>query len=46
MNYLPVKLAKLRKHYNFSQNYIANVLGISVVDYMVMLKSQEKSLVI
>ena len=34
MNYLPVKLAKLRKHYNFSQNYIANVLGISVVDYM------------
>ena len=34
MNYLPDKLARLRKHYNFSQNYIANVLDISVVDYM------------
>ena len=34
MNYLPQKLEKLRKHYNYSQSYLANVLKIDVVDYM------------
>lgn len=34
MNYLPLKLQKLRKHYNYSQAYLANVLGMEVVDYM------------
>ena len=34
MNYLPLKLEKLRKHYNYSQSYLAGVLGVDVVDYM------------
>ncbi|MDO5440776.1 MAG: helix-turn-helix domain-containing protein [Erysipelotrichaceae bacterium] len=34
MNYLPLKLEKLRKHYNYSQSYLADVLGVDVVDYM------------
>ena len=34
MNYLPSKLLKLRKHYNYSQAHIADVLGIDVVEYM------------
>ena len=28
MNYLPSKLLKLRKHYNYSQSYLAEVLGV------------------
>jgi len=34
MNYLPSKLTKLRKHYNYSQQYVADILGIDVVEYM------------
>ena len=34
MNYLPAKLVKLRKHYNFSQNHLAKVLDIDVLEYM------------
>lgn len=34
MNYLPIKLEKLRKHYNYSQSYLAEVLGVDVIDYM------------
>lgn len=34
MNYLPNKLLKLRKHYNYSQSYLAEVLGIDTLDYM------------
>lgn len=34
MNYLPSKLNKLRKHYNYSQQYIAEKLGIDVIEYM------------
>jgi len=34
MNYLPLKLEKLRKHYNYSQSYLAECLGIEVIDYM------------
>lgn len=34
MNYLPQKLTKLRKHYNYSQSYIAEYLGVDVVEYM------------
>lgn len=34
MNYLPQKLTKLRKHYNYSQSYIADYLGVDVVEYM------------
>lgn len=34
MNYLPDKLVNLRKHYNYSQNYIAKILDVDVVDYM------------
>lgn len=34
MNYLPVKLLKLRKHYGYSQDYLAKVLKIDVVEYM------------
>lgn len=34
MNYLPLKLEKLRKHYNYSQAYLADVLDIDVVEYM------------
>lgn len=34
MNYLPAKLQKLRKHYNYSQSYLADVLGVDVSDYM------------
>ena len=34
MNYLPSKLLKLRKHYNYSQAHVADVLGVDVVEYM------------
>lgn len=34
MNYLPGKLLKLRKHYNYSQSYLAEVLGMETLDYM------------
>lgn len=34
MNYLPIKLNKLRKHYNYSQQYVADKLGVDVVEYM------------
>lgn len=34
MNYLPIKLNKLRKHYSYSQQYVADKLGVDVVDYM------------
>ena len=34
MNYLPNKLNKLRKHYNYSQQFVADRLGIDVVEYM------------
>lgn len=34
MNYLPSKLNKLRKHYNYSQQYLADKLGVDVVEYM------------
>ena len=34
MNYLPSKLTKLRKHYNYSQSYLAEVLGVDTLEYM------------
>jgi len=34
MNYLPAKLTKLRKHYNYSQSYLAEVLGVDTMEYM------------
>ena len=34
MNYLPSKLNKLRKHYNYSLQYVADKLGVDVVEYM------------
>ena len=34
MNYLPRKLEKLRKHYNYSQSYLAEYLGVEVIEYM------------
>ena len=34
MNYLPSKLTKLRKHYNYSQSYLAEVLGVETPEYM------------
>ncbi len=34
MNNLAVKLLKLRKHYNYSQEHLANILGIDVLEYM------------
>ena len=34
MNYLPGKLLKLRKHYNYSQQYLAEVLGVGTIKYM------------
>lgn len=34
MNYLPIKLNKLRKHYSYSQQYVADRLGVDVVEYM------------
>ena len=34
MNYLPSKLLKLRKHYNYSQAHLAEVLGVDAVEYM------------
>ena len=34
MNYLPNKLNKLRKHYSYSQQYVANKLNVDVVEYM------------
>lgn len=36
MNKLPNKLTKLRKHYNYSQDQVAKVLGIDVIDYMAL----------
>lgn len=34
MNNLAEKLLKLRKHYNYSQRFIAEILGIDVLEYM------------
>ena len=34
MNYLPNKLLKLRKHYNYSQEYVAEYLNIDTLEYM------------
>ena len=34
MNKLPEKLTKLRKHYNYSQSYLAEVLGVDTIEYM------------
>ena len=34
MNYLPHKLLKLRKHYNYSQSHVAKVLDIETLEYM------------
>lgn len=34
MNYLPGKLLKLRKHYNYSQSYLADLLNVEVIEYM------------
>ncbi len=34
MNHLPEKLVKLRKHYNYSQNDLSELLGIDTLDYM------------
>ena len=34
MNKLPEKLTKLRKHYNYSQSYLADVLHVDVLEYM------------
>ena len=34
MNYLPIKLLKLRKHYNYSQSYLADILGVDTITYM------------
>ena len=34
MNYLPAKLLKLRKHYNYSQQYLAEVLDVETLEYM------------
>jgi len=34
VNYLPSKLTKLRKHYNYSQSYLADVLGVDTLEYM------------
>ncbi|MBQ6333672.1 MAG: helix-turn-helix domain-containing protein [Erysipelotrichaceae bacterium] len=34
MNRLPEKLTKLRKHYNYSQSYLADVLGVDTLEYM------------
>lgn len=34
MNYLPSKLVKLRKHYNYSQSYVADFLDVDTLEYM------------
>lgn len=34
MNKLPEKLVELRKHYGYSQNFLAEKLGIETIDYM------------
>ncbi|MDO4198515.1 MAG: helix-turn-helix domain-containing protein [Erysipelotrichaceae bacterium] len=34
MNKLPEKLVKLRKHYNYSQSYLADTLGVDTFEYM------------
>jgi len=34
VNYLPEKLILLRRHYNYSQDYLAKSLNIDLVDYM------------
>ena len=34
MNYLPAKLTKLRKHYNYSQGSLAELLGVDTIEYM------------
>lgn len=36
MNNLPAKLVKLRKHFHYSQKYLAQFLNISTVDYMAL----------
>ncbi len=34
VNHLPGKLVKLRKHFNYSQAYLAQTLGVDVLEYM------------
>ena len=34
MNHLPAKLVTLRKHYNYSQSYVADYLDVDVLEYM------------
>ncbi len=34
VNHLPGKLVKLRKHFNYSQAYLAEILGVDVLEYM------------
>lgn len=34
MNYLPSKLVKMRKHFNYSQGKLAEVLGVDTLEYM------------
>ncbi len=34
MNNLPAKLTKLRKHYNYSQGNLAELLGVDTIEYM------------
>ena len=34
MNHLPNKLVKLRKHYNYSQSYLAEILDVDTLEYM------------
>ena len=34
MNYLPTKLAKLRKHYSYSQSFLADYLKVDTLEYM------------
>ena len=34
VNYLPSKLNKLRKHYSYSQQYVADFLDVDVIKYM------------
>lgn len=34
MNYLPIKLSKLRKHYSYSQSFLAEYLKVDTLEYM------------
>lgn len=34
MNYLPIKLTKLRKHYSYSQSFLAEYLKVDTLEYM------------